>query len=187
MLFSVFMLTINFTAQAQIKGCDHPCNLVMNGNFESGNTGFGSDFSMAGANCATSSVKVVSVFKDKCNSWPATGSGSGKFLAVDGSPSEGNKIIWKTDVRGCCGLTYSFNFRAANLYGAAGAEKIELLVNGNVICSVNVDSKDWTLYGCTFTGCPKNIALRQVNGADKSDIGIDDIFFGFCSCPCTGY
>ena len=180
----ICLLLHGYNLDAQVKDCKSPCNLLKNGNFEAGMTGFSSDLQMGCASCTDGCVKVVSKFSDKCDKWPATGSGSGQFLAVDGSPSANNKMIWKKDISACCGITYTFSFRAANIFGTAGSENITLMVNGAPICTVTVNSTDWKTYTCTYTGCVNSIALRQDKGAAKSDIGIDDIFFGFCSCDC---
>ncbi len=205
MLFSVLMLLGSLSLKAQIaqipiKGCDRPCNLVRNGNFEATTPGFTSDMLTTCADCATNCVKVVASFRGKCNSWPNTGSGSGNFLAVDGHTAGDGKDIWKQNIRGCKGITYTFSFRAANIYGATGAENVTFIVNNNPVpnngvivsgsptVSVNnPTSLPWRTYTVTFTAYSDitSIALRQNSPSDYSDIGIDDIFFGFCTCACT--
>lgn len=193
-LVSIFMISTSFTSQAQIKGCEKPCNLATNGNFESSAPGFSSDMSIGCSGCSTNCVQVVSSFNQKCNLWPNAGSGSGKFLAVDGHITGGSKMIWKQDVKGCAGMTYTFSFRAANVYGSSGAENVTFMVNNmpapvGSAATVSVNGaygSTWPTYTITFTTTTAvtSIGLRQDVGAQKADIGIDDIFFGFCTCAC---
>lgn len=186
---SFFLLPISYAQTSPIKGCENACNLIKNGDFEAGNTGFTSDFPQGCGRCSATSICVVTKFSDKCSLWPTAGvsnTGTGKFLAVDGSNLKDGMLIWKKDLKGCCrGITYTFSFKAINLFGTAGPDKITLMINGSAYQTFTVDSKVWTTYSCTYTGCASTIALRQDTKAEKSDIGIDDIFFGFCTCACN--
>jgi len=187
MLFAVMLLLGSQGLKAQIKGCKRACNLVANGSFDAGNTGFTSELPLGCNNCTAGSICVVNLFRDKCDRWPATG-GTGRFLAVDGSPIANNKLIWKKDMKSACeGVTYTFSFKAANIFPEAPVS-YTFIVNGNPLLggTVSVSGSAWTTYSVTFTATTPitSIALRQDIGAAKSDIGIDDIFFGFCVCDC---
>jgi hypothetical protein len=184
-------LTMNSNALAQIKGCEHPCNLIRNGDFSGGNTGFTSDLPYKGNACSAGHIFVGTKFSDECSLWPTTGdhtTGTGNFLIIDGSSSTNNVDVWKKTLTGACAnQTYTFSFWAKNVYGASGAFSLGFIINNTLVAggTVSINSSGWTQYSVTWTGTPTSIALRQLTAGEKRDFGIDDIFFGFCPCACN--
>jgi hypothetical protein len=186
----VASLTINSVAKAQIKGCSDPCNLIKNGDFSAGNTGFTSALPYKGNACAAGHYYVGSKLSDECSKWPSTGdhtTGTGDFLIIDGSDTKNDVDVWKKTLTGACpNQTYTFSFWAKNVYGASGAFDLGIIINGTQVgASVNINTSGWTQYSVTWTGTPTSIALRQLTAGEKRDFGIDDIFFGFCRCACN--
>ncbi|MEO6046355.1 MAG: hypothetical protein ABIQ57_02665 [Candidatus Kapaibacterium sp.] len=189
----VLLLIACSTSRAQIAGCETPCNLVKNGNFSAGNTGFTSDLLMGCNSCTAGTFCVGPQFTTKCNSWPANsydhtlGTASGNYLLIDGYNGTGYKDVWKKSLPVCKGITYTFSFWAKNVYD--GSVDVGMMINGvQVGASASVATKTWKQYSVTWTSAVSAtipIALRQMTGGEKRDFGVDDIFFGFCACACT--
>lgn len=189
---SVFLIIMGIASQqavAQIKGCDSPCNLIKNGDFSMGNTGFTSGLNFQCGACGPGNYCVGAQFSNECNLWTLASGTSGNFMSIDGSNSADNVDVWKKTVKTCKGVSYTFSFQAKNvLAGADAAVNIGMMINGsNVQTAVVSSNTTWTTYTCTFigTGAPANLALRQLTRGHKRDFGIDNIFFGFCKCECT--
>ena len=85
-------------------------SLIVNGDFESGNTGFASSFTNAALN---SGAKTYVVVTDPKLSHPSAASygdhtsGSGLMMAVNGSTSVGD-MVWSQTVSVSTGTTYDF-------------------------------------------------------------------------------
>lgn len=177
------------TVSAQIKDCDSPCNMIKNGDFSMGNVGFTSGLTYRCNACQAGNYCVGPLFNSECNLWPATGGNPGNFLIVDGSNANDNVDVWKKTVKTCKGVTYTFSFQAKNVYtGADAVVNVGMMIDGNLKQTAAVNSNTgWTTYSYSFTatGSSCNLALRQLTKGQKRDFGIDNVFFGFCSCTCT--
>src|SRR5437588_2338701 len=103
-----FIVTVRVQAQACSNPCANPCNMVKNGDFSSGYTGFTCGPGMqyqAGAGSPGYEC-VGSSFKTMNTDWPAgldhtQQTSSGKFLCIDGSSTSNNVIVWQTTVTPC--------------------------------------------------------------------------------------
>ncbi len=169
-------------------------NLVVNGDFSSGNAGFSSDLPPVMA-CTFDSYWVGNNFTTKCSVWPSLPdhtSGTGNFLIVDGNPTT-PKAVWQQPVNVVVGKTYCVSFWVASLYDTP----FDLLMtvsdnNGNSsvvgMPQINQVSPLWTNYTYTWT-CPatltgsiKTVTIREVTGGEQRDFGLDDICFRDVSC-----
>ncbi|MDQ3110848.1 MAG: T9SS type A sorting domain-containing protein [Bacteroidota bacterium] len=170
-----------------IVGCITATNLVTNGEFNSGNTGFTSGLSYNGT-CFPASYFVGTQLTSKCSSWSTINftdhtSGTGNFLIVDGHQTTGCNL-WNQNVTVNANTTYTFSFWARSLY--AYPFNLGFLVNGVTINTTpSITSGSWTKYsttwfsGSVFGSIPLNI--KQLTGDDFRDLGIDDIYFGHCN------
>ena len=166
------------------------CNVLSNGNFELGNTGFTSSLTLnCDANdCSETAYCVGDGFPVKCIAWPPFPdhtTGTGNYLIIDGNPS-GPSNVWNNTVAVTSGADYCFCFWVASLY----EEPFDLgmLVNGVNVATVTVSQADpaWTQYCLDWTAPGSGlvqISIRQLTGGLKRDFGIDDLEFGAALLP----
>src|SRR5690606_92478 len=86
------------------------CNILINGDFELGNTGFTSNLPQ-NCQCLANSYCVGSNFQDKCPGWQNVvgHGGSGQFLIVDGN-SNSAVDVWQNTVIISNAGEYCFSF-----------------------------------------------------------------------------
>lgn len=186
---------LNASATFAKAPCANPCNLLKNGDFSLGNTGFTSDLPMLVNACSAGHYAVGPTFSSECNSWPSgfdhtVGTSAGKFLSIDGSTVT-SANVWVKRLSGLCQGTYTFSFWAKNVYGASGNFDISININpvgmtGSTQTIVHIDSQTWKQYSVTFTGIPTLLALQQLTAGDFRDFGVDDIMLTYCpeTCHC---
>ncbi|MBL0139275.1 MAG: DNRLRE domain-containing protein [Bacteroidetes bacterium] len=189
----------------RIISCTCPCtapstlspNIVVNGNFSNGNTGFTSDLPYINA-CATNSYSVGNTARAKCASFllipdHTTGSGTGNdnFLIVDGRDA-GTYTVWNGAVGNIVnGKTYTFSFA---LYPNVSSSttlpnSIDVTLGNTVILSIprsNLVNNSWNEFCTSFTATANIQAARlkishTISGGGLGyDYGIDDIIFRTC-------
>ncbi len=197
----LLMSFICTTVQAQNAcNCDPTNNLVSNGDFSAGNTGFGSDLPYQ-LGCVQESYYVSAIPRDKCSLFPGTlfdhtlGDSTGSYLIVDGprTATTGN-TIWEQTLSVTGGQIYNFSFWVQPRFSSSNFPlSLGLFVNGVAVSPTFVPSNStaWEQF-CTQwqrrgdTSGPVTISLRQLNnfGEIGYDYGIDDIYFGSCRPPC---
>jgi hypothetical protein len=183
------------TASAQNQPCEAVCgnSLVVNGDFQAGNTGFASEL-VSNCNCAFASFCIGTSGLSKCSFYSAVqdhtfGSPAGLYMIVDGpntfSPSTDD--IWSQNVTVTAGEAYNFSywlFPSLSLSVGGGVE-LALIVNNTEIgrMASNYDpSRGWiqicSQWVSNVTGTV-GIRIRQVNafGGGGFDYGLDDIEF----------
>ena len=183
--FAIMLMSLWLTAQTTCP------NAVVNGDFESGNTGFTSGLPL-GCSCTSGTYCVNTNFNLKCAGWPNladhTPTGVGNYLIIDGNTSTATNV-WSTTVASSPGATYTFSFWVASVYPTSQQVfDLAMMVNGQSVNQVTVSqaTPNWVQY--TFTGiCPAGvtsmpIAIRQVTGGAFRDFGLDDIYFACCGC-----
>lgn len=178
-LFSLTLLlaVIPDSAKAQT-------NLVVNGNFTAGNTGFVCGLPYSGT-CTAGTYFVANSFNAKCGAWPTTydhtlGTPLGSLLAIDGDPLNPFSV-WSQNVNVCIGTTYTFSFWGRNIY--TNAFDIQMKVNSATVMTVtSIPSASWTQFTVTWLASSTGtvpIELYCTTGGAQRDFGIDDIFFGY--------
>jgi PKD repeat protein len=166
---------------SQISAQSQCCNILNNGDFESGNTSFTSGLPI-NCNCTSGSFCLGNNFQVKCSGWPNMSGNSGSnFLIVDGHPGSGVDVwIYSTPI--VTGVKYCFYFWVASVYSEAFT--LGLTVNGALVpgatFTVQQNSPAWTQYSFmwTATGPGNTITIRQMTGGAFRDFGLDDIEFG---------
>ncbi|MBP8724498.1 MAG: gliding motility-associated C-terminal domain-containing protein [Saprospiraceae bacterium] len=169
--------TFTFTVEAMSS-----INLISNGNFEAGNSGFTHEYSYGfpGGTFGPGWLSVGTNPLGYNGSWAPCGdhtSGSGNQLIVDGHTSA-NAKVWCQTVSVSPGKTYLFRFYVQSVFPAAPCQ-LNVLANNTSFGSVQGGALcDWQ----TFEECFKansatvEICIRETSGVGYgNDFAIDDI------------
>lgn len=181
----LFVLVFALTLLAGRAFAQLPCcNILTNGDFEQGNTGFTSGLPLNCA-CVANSYCVGANFQVKCPppGWPNFTdhtSGSGNFLIVDGNET-GPVDVWRFTTPLVAGNTYCFSFWVASVYDVPF--DLGITVNGVLLpgaqFTVQQGGPSWTQYTYTWVATGgSNVAIRQMSGGQFRDFGLDDIVLG---------
>lgn len=175
-------------------------NLVTNGNFSSGNTGFTSPAqTYSGGSPPTLAPGGYTVWTNpnQTNSYYASmgdhTTGTGNLLIVDVNGTIGS-VVYQTTVSITSGVTYFFSAWFANInqtYANSPILKFSITVGGVTTALGNpayVDSTDnsWKQFFASYTASSTTTATIQIEndraGSNGNDLGLDDIYFaGGCS------
>lgn len=189
----VLLVSVGLTAVQGQLGCP---NLVINGDFQAGNSGFTSGLPQ---NCDPEACQVASYcvgneFQSKCNLWPddfwdhTFMNSSGSFMSIDGNTNTPTDV-WTTTVNVSTGVAYEFGFWAASVYPASSQQfDLGLVINNNPSPPTVLISQTppmWTYYSTVWvsniTGAIP-ISIRQMTAGAFRDFGLDDIRFSCVSC-----
>ncbi|MBL7774903.1 MAG: PKD domain-containing protein, partial [Saprospiraceae bacterium] len=177
--------------------------LVTNGDFEAGNTGFTSGHSYvpapgaltAGKYSVAQSTQVSTIN----NQWACTdhtsGSATGKMLVVDGSLNPPALwTVWKQNVPVVAGKTYSFSAWVNNLVVPSknfDDPQVELYINGKAVAGIVLPENpdQWYRMCVQWTAPATGTAILEVQigrfDNDGNDFAVDDISFRACEpAPC---
>lgn len=188
---------------AEEPGCCGGDNLVTNGNFEAGNTGFTSDYSFEASTAANAvgptEYNIVSMadaasispnwIAQDPSSCPPNTSANDNFMVVNGltsQPAGTESVIWEQSFTGLQqGGTYHVCFLAKNLpqctFDILPALEIQVGNSSSGYTTINTTSDpcDWQLIEFTFTTNPPNatiqIVLDESGLGDGNDLAIDNI------------
>ena len=179
--------TTTYTVTSTTSSLTKP-NLIENGDFESGTSGFFSDYGYSTSNTsgAQFAYGVVSNpknwFVDFVNS--TDHSGSGKMLVADGATNP-NKVIWSQSLPVENNKQYTFSFWAQNLV-ASNPAKFQVLINGTPITiapisATNGSTSGWTEITGTWDSTNATIATIKIIdtniASSGNDFALDDISF----------
>lgn len=171
--------TYYFTSQS-IAG-----NLVTNGDFSNGNTGFTSDYTPQFPN-TTEAVYWISnnsvAWNVNFNACTEHTTGSGAMMMVNGSPVNGAKV-WSQTVTVSPNTNYAFGVWIQSL-AALNPARLRFSINGNVLGN-NINAGNvacqWSRFYTTWnSGNSTSAVITIVNNntiADGNDFAIDDISF----------
>ena len=165
-------------------------NMVSNGDFSLGNTGFTSDYSFI-ANAGTSGVQraygVVTTatswfqFFPTCNIEHTTG--TGKMMVIDGSTiNAGTDKVWGQSITVQPNQTYTFSYWIQTV-ALPNPANIELKINGVVIGTDLAPSAEcsWSLRTYTWNSGTSTSAVIELYDkviiGQGNDFAIDDILF----------
>ncbi len=192
---------LSLLATALIVGAQTSPNLVINGDFESGNTGFTTGYSIGdvsnpggyaiGANPST----APGAFGDWCNCGDHT-SGTGKMMIVNGA-TNASLPVWEEKVSVTPATNYTFSYWGAEVdHDSSSLPHLELKINGAVIGSSTFpefapdNGGPWQNYKFTWnSGSSKSADLVLVDlntDASWNDFSLDDISFSAVPDPAVG-
>jgi len=167
-------------------------NLVINGDFENGNTGFTAGyifgdvsnpgFFTVGANPST----ATGAFGDWCNCGDHT-SGTGKMMIVNGA-TDPSMAVWQETVTVTPSTNYTFSYWGAEVdHDSSSLPHLSLKINGSVIGSSTFpeyppdNGGQWQNYKFAWnSGSSRSAALALFDlNTDSSwnDFALDDISF----------
>lgn len=182
-LFRLTTLLLGAAAMAQ--------NLVPNPGFESGNTGFSSDYNYSsGGNCCEGQYTVSSTpntFNGFFVNPPPASPGSSQMMVVNGATVP-NQRVWYVSVPVSLGTTYRFQLAGCTAV-ATGPAVLQWQVNGQLIGTplpLPSVTQVWQINGATWTANVSGtveVAVRNLNTSTfPNDFYIDDVYIG----PCLG-
>jgi len=160
-------------------------NLLTNGDFESGNTGFGTTYTY---NASSGTYGSYWIYNNPntanstyfINGTDHTPSGT-LMMIVDGSETSG-AIVWSETVSVNSNTNYQFSYWAENVnsQGNTNYAHLQLYVNNVPVGPVNTASlTSWVQYLCNInSGSSTSLQLTIINtsvGGSGNDFGLDDI------------
>ncbi len=196
----LFIFGLCATALSLFAQCGG-ANLVVNGNFSAGNTGFATSYTYNPTSCyvegeysiATSGSAVHGLF---CTTGDHT-SGTGNYMIVNGAPSITN--VWCQNMTVATNTWYRFSFWGMNVCAVCGdAPQFSISINGtpasnpcatftfNTICSW----KYYEVFWHSGSSTSANICVTNLNTyLGGNDFALDDIEFRSCSTggPCVAF
>jgi|GEM_PF-2513467 len=173
----------------------HATNLLTNGDFESGNTGFTTDLEFWPYTIATDpgmgdmgerkyvvNTDCSSIHSAFASFYDHTmGTGSGLYLTGNASTSSATNIVWSQTVTVTAYTDYLFSFWLANVY-AANPASLQLQVNGSDVGSAVTNSSGsaaWQQFSISFnsgSSTSLTLDLRELTlAASGDDFGLDDL------------
>jgi len=161
-------------------------NLVVNGDFELGDTGFSSDY--ANGDIYDPSIYLVGTNPGAVHtSWASYGdhtSGAGNMMIINGSEDMNDRVWYQTGIAIAQNTTYYFSTWIASSFATNLAE-LTFLINGDVVGNPIVASStlgEWVLFYAEWgsgTNTVADLAIRNAQDAfDGNDFALDDIAFG---------
>jgi hypothetical protein len=160
-------------------------NLIVNGDFEAGNVGFTTDYTVD-PSLMPPSIYVITTNPnlqrgDAANYGDHT-TGSGLMMAVNGSTTAGD-VVWEQTVAVSAGATYDFAAYISSWIPGAPAD-LRFVVNGTEIGSLVAPGVTgiWDVEFATWSSGAATSATIQILNAQLAfggnDFALDDIFFG---------
>lgn len=158
-------------------------NLITNGDFESGNTGFGSSYSFNATNITAAQTYTVTTDPHdqhgSATSYPdhTLGDGTGLMMAINGATSQ--QTFWAQTVAVTAGTVYDFSLWLSLWY--AGAVSVRLEADDVAVGTFSApDTKGtWEKKATTFSFATSgNVDLKLVNLSTAfggNDFAVDDI------------
>ncbi|MBO4504687.1 MAG: hypothetical protein J5730_07760, partial [Bacteroidales bacterium] len=155
-------------------------NLVVNGDFEQGNTGFTSDYSYSN----TMQCRRYTIQSDAYNYLSDThvsGIDGNNFMIVDGYNSS-TTVVWSQTVNVQPGMLYAFSAKAISLNINYPYAQLQFLVNGTPIGYLDVNlPKQWLAFSGTWSSEDATTATLTIidltNSCANNDFGLDGIRF----------
>lgn len=167
-------------------------NLISNGDFELGNTGFGSDYTFKTISQYPLGYYNVATNPNSMNLyWSSYGdhtSGNGNMMIVDGSDVPNNNLsFWRQSIPVTQNTDYTLSFWFANNYPSSTAI-IDILINGSSLGNAN-DSSVATWINFSSQWNSGNATIAQISLLDRetagggNDFSIDDVSFTSSPVP----
>ena len=193
-LASAAILTaIGLTVNAQAPTCGP--NLITNGDFESGNTGFTSGYAFKTDVAGNSEMIPENTYgiDDNINTYHPLMSGvarSGNFLMVNGNTGS-IKTVWSQSINVIAGSEYKISAYVQNIFSVSPA-LLRFNVGGNLVGTFSPTGlATWQEFTATFVATTNgNVEFSIINSnltAYGNDFGVDDIsVLRLCPVPPCG-
>ncbi|MFT3885936.1 MAG: hypothetical protein QM724_11050 [Flavobacteriales bacterium] len=156
-------------------------NLVPNGDFSAGNTGFTSQFNYNSNLIPEPTYFIDTQTETHHNNFHASHNG-GNFLMANAGASNNHYIVWSAPVNVCPGLTYDLSFEGCDISGTSPPQ-LDWYINGTLSSgpyNMPLGPGVWQNFSRTWTAAAgqtsATFSIRVRNPvAGGSDIGLDDI------------
>ena len=176
-------------------------NLLVNGDFSAGNTGFTSDYQFLTVTIPVGQQKTYGIVTNPNGWFPGFAactdhtSGSGNMMVADGSTSNaGNDSLWSQTIPVTANENYTFSYYLESVV-AQNPAQIDVVINGTVVGSATAGATacNWVQYSYVWnsaTNTSAQISLYDRNlSSGGNDFAIDDLSFkqnsNFCALPQT--
>jgi hypothetical protein len=160
-------------------------NLIVNGDFESGNTGFSTDMTLNPLLSATGTYAILMNPRDVNVNFASFGdhtSGSGLMMAINGSANSANEVAWAQSVSVMPGSNYEFSAWVSIVAGFP--ESYRFQINGVTIrpdFTTLTPNGTWHQFAASWnSGSATNALIEIVQlrfGSSGLDYALDDISF----------
>lgn len=161
-------------------------NLVNNGDFSSGNSGFTSGYSFVAANTIEGQYGVGNspgTWNRSLGNCGDHTTGNGNMMLVNGSP-QANAKVWSQTISVIPNTNYTFATWIESLISTNPAS-LQFSINGvNLGNNISADNSAcrWNLFTATWNSATNTTAVISIVNnntvADGNDFALDDIFFG---------
>lgn len=176
-----------------------PRNLIPNGNFEGGNTGFSSDYTFNGFLYGSYFVNSNPSFVGPwCNQPDHSASGTNMLIADGRNFNAQNARVWYVTVNVNPNTNYTFSGFLSNVSNSGGTVGYDMLatVIGNVSGSVGTTPSNhsfpcnvWNQFTIPWNSGSNTTATLELRFLTSvqlgNDVAIDDLFFGVDCTPST--
>jgi hypothetical protein len=161
--------------------CDE---LVINGSFAAGNTGFSSNYQFVAdsiGNCVPAGVYTIGTDPSSCHSlWSSFGpyDPSGNMMIINGHPPQGGNLVWSETVSVVPNSIYAFSAYAAANYPASAI--LAFTVNGAQVggnFTVNSNPGTWTKFSASWNSVMNTTAVLRIIQTGAGDFSLDDVSF----------
>jgi RHS repeat-associated protein len=152
-------------------------NLIVNGDFESGNTGFASGYNHSPSDIEAATTYAVPTdphdVHDSATSFGDHTSGSGHMMAVNGATSAG-VTVWSQTVAVVPNTSYEFSAWIASWFADSPAQ-LQFKINGNSIGTFTAPSATgiWQQFATTWNSTSGTSAFIQVIDLNTDNFGND--------------
>jgi gliding motility-associated-like protein len=155
-------------------------NLIVNGDFESGNTGFNTGYTYTTVNTTEGEYFIASnpsLWNGGFSSCGDHTTGSGNMLLLNGHPNAGTNC-WCQTVTTVVGRMYQFEFWSMSVYPTNVAQ-LNVKLNGNQIGATQAGPLcDWQRFVVSFTATSTSttLCISETSGIRAgNDFALDDI------------
>lgn len=172
---------ITYYYSAEVTGA----NLIINGNFSSGNTGFTSQYNYANPNTTEGEYFVgpnPQAWNSSTSPCPDHTSGNGNMMLVNGAPIP-NVRVWTETVAITPNTNYVFSTWIQAIYNVNPAQ-LQFSINGNdigTLITASLPVCTWTQFYTTWNSGNNNSATISVVNKNTmvqgNDFALDDISF----------
>jgi RHS repeat-associated protein len=168
-------------------------NLVANGDFSQGNTGFGSSFTYSSSTLWPDTTYAVTgnpgSLHDPGNSMFDHTTGSGLMLAVNGTSISGRTTVWSQTVSVVSGRDYNFSMWVAS-WSSFTPGQLQVKINGSTVIdtfTLSTNQGAWIkIQGTWHSGASTFASIQIINPlilAGGNDFAIDDIVLNLSQNP----
>lgn len=184
-LKSLVSHTAGIVAMLGLFATTASANLIINGDFEAGNTGFSSGYTNSPSLFGEERYAITTdpnLNHPGAASYGDNTTGSGLMMAVNGSSTTGT-VIWGQTISVASYAIYDFAAHISS-WSTVSPGELDFTINGVSIGGLNAPGTtgDWVLAFATwnsYNSTTATLEIRNVNTATSgNDFALDDLYFG---------